>query len=303
MNIRGRLLLALVLAGFVAALEFWGGARSGSLALLTDAVHVCMDLFALGIALVATIGAARPANERRTFGYGRIEMLGALANGALLIGAVIFIVYEAVGRFAHPSVPQGGLMAGIALIGLAVNVGVGLMLMRDGHRDLNVRAALFHIAGDAIGAVAVIAGGAIILATGAAWIDPFLSLVVAVVIVVGVARILRDATDVLLESVPRGIDTLDLSRALCGIDGVAAVHDLHVWTIGSGAHALSAHVQIADRRVSEADALLREIEARLRASYGISHATLQLECAECAPGATAVCTQAAPAEAPHPHAH
>ena len=302
MNIRGRLLLALVLAAFVAALEFWGGARSGSLALVTDAVHVCMDLFALGIALAAIVGAARPANQRRTFGYGRIEMLGALANGALLIGAVIFIVYEAIGRFAHPSLPQGGLMSGVALVGLVVNAGVGLMLMRDGHHDLNVRAALFHIAGDAAGALAVIVGGATILATGAAWIDPFLSLFVAAVIVIGVVRILRDATDVLLESVPRGLDTLDLTRAVCGIDGVVAVHDLHVWTIGSGANALSAHVQIADRRVSEADALLREIDARLRADYAITHATLQLECANCGPDSTAICTQAPP-EAPYPHAH
>ena len=153
----------------------------------------------------------------------------------------------------------------------------------------------------ASGALAVILGGAIILATGAAWIDPFLSLVVAVVIVVGVAQILRDATDVLLESVPRGLDTLDLTRAVCGIDGVVAVHDLHVWTIGSGANALSAHVQIADRRVSEADALLREIDARLRADYAITHATLQLECANCGPDATAICTQSAPAGSPHLH--
>jgi cobalt-zinc-cadmium efflux system protein len=296
-----RLLIALVLAAFVAALEFWGGARSGSLALVTDAVHVCMDLFALAIALFATIGAARPANERRTFGYGRIEMLGALANGALLIGATIFIVYEAIGRFAHPSLPQGALMSEIAVVGLIVNAGVGLMLMRDGHHDLNVRAALFHIAGDAVGALAVIVGGAIILATGAMWIDPLLSLFVAVVIVVGVVRILRDATDVLLESVPRGIDTSTLARAVCGIDGVAAVHDLHVWTIGSGANALSAHVEIADRRVSEADELLREIHARLRTEFEITHATLQLECANCDPGSTAICTQPPPAEGPHRH--
>jgi cobalt-zinc-cadmium efflux system protein len=301
MTIQRRLCIALVFAAFVAALEFWGGARSGSLALVTDAVHVCMDIFALGIALFATIGAMRPANERQTFGYGRIEMLGALANGALLIGATIFIVYEAIGRFAHPSLPHGALMSEIALVGLIVNTGVGLMLMRDGHRDLNVRAALFHIAGDAVGALAVIVGGIVIIWTGAAWIDPFLSLVVAAVIVTGVVRILRDATDVLLESVPRGMDTNALSRAICGIDGVVAVHDLHVWTIGSGAHALSAHVQVADRRVSEADALLHEIHTRLRAEYEITHATLQLECANCDPAASAICTQPAPPDAADLH--
>ncbi len=291
MTKRGRLGIAFVLVAFVAVLEFWGGARSGSLALVTDAVHVCMDMFALAIALFASIGATRPANASRTFGYGRVEMLGALANGALLIGAVIFIVYEAIGRFAHPSLPQGGLMSVIAVVGLIVNVGAGLLLMRDGHHDLNVRAALFHIAGDAVGAIAVIIGGFVILATGASWIDPLLSLFVAAVIVLGVVRVLRDATDVLLESVPRGMDTAAISGAICALDGVVAVHDLHVWTIGSDEHALSAHVQIDDRAVSEADALLREIDAQLRTAYGITHATLQLECATCEPNASAVCTQ------------
>jgi len=301
MTARDRLAIASVAVAFVAALEFWGGWRAGSLALLADAVHVCMDVFALAIALAASIGAARPADPRKTYGYGRIEMLGALANGALLTGATIFIVYEAIGRFAHPSSPQGALMSGVAAVGLIVNGGVGWMLMHDGKRDLNVRAALFHIAGDTLGAIAVIAGGFVIVATGAAWIDPLLSLVVAAVIVVGIARVLRDATDVLLESAPRGTDTVDLARAICGIDGVVAVHDLHVWTIGSGANALSAHVQIADRRVSEADALLREIDARLRADYAITHATLQLECANCGPESTAICTQSAPAGSPHLH--
>ncbi|MDQ2991759.1 MAG: cation diffusion facilitator family transporter [Candidatus Eremiobacteraeota bacterium] len=291
MTTRVRLGLALVLVAFVAALEFWGGVRSGSLALVTDAVHVCMDMFALAIALFASIGAARPANASRTFGYGRVEMLGALANGALLIGAVIFVVYEAIGRFAHPSLPQGGLMSGIAFVGLVFNLGAGLLLMRDGHHDLNVRAALFHIAGDAVGGVAVIAGGFVIVATGAAWIDPLLSLFVAAVIVLGVVGILRDATDVLLESVPRGMETGAISACVCAIDGVVAVHDLHIWTIGSGEHALSAHVQIDDRAVSEADALLREIDAQLRSAYGITHATLQLECATCEPDSSAICTR------------
>jgi cobalt-zinc-cadmium efflux system protein len=275
----------------VAALEFWGGARSGSLALLTDAVHVCMDLFALAIALVATIGASRPADARRTFGYGRIEMLGALANGALLLGATIFIVYQAVERFYHPSVPAGSLMAAVAAIGLAINVGVGLLLLRDGKHNLNVAAALFHVAGDAFGAVAVIAGGIVIAVTHAAWIDPMLSLVVAAVIVIGVVRVLRDATDVLLEAVPRGIDTDAVVRDMGAVPGVVAVHDLHVWTIGSDAHALSAHVQLDDRRISEATAVLRTIVDRMREHYGIAHATLQFECESCEPDGKIICTQ------------
>lgn len=294
MRTRQRLIAAAVAVAFVAALEFWGGARSESLALLADAVHVCMDLFALAIAIAASIGGARPADARKTFGYGRVEMLGALANGALLLAATIFIVYEAAGRFAHPAVPHGALMSGVAAIGLAVNGGVGWMLMHDGRHDLNVRAVLFHVAGDALGALAVVLGGFAIALTGAGWIDPALSLFVAVVIVVGVMRVMRDATDVLLEAAPRGLDTAAVARDLEAIEGVVAVHDLHVWTIGSGSHALSAHVQIDDRSVSEADGLLRAMTARLREGYGITHPTLQFECATCEPGATIVCGASEP---------
>jgi cobalt-zinc-cadmium efflux system protein len=275
----------------VALLELWGGVRAGSLALLTDAVHVCMDVFALGIALVALLGAARPANARKTFGYGRVEMLGALANGALLLAAVIFIVYEAVQRFQHPVLPHGALMSGVAAVALVVNVTVGLVLLRDSHHNLNVRAALFHVTGDTLGAIAVIIGGFVIVATHAVWIDPLLALVVAAIIVVGVWRVLRDATDVLLEAVPRGMDTNAVAGEIRTVPGVVAVHDLHVWSIGSDARALSAHVQLDDRRISEATAILRQIDGRLRTEYGIVHATLQLECESCEPEGGIVCTR------------
>lgn len=301
-NARTRLILALTLAAAVAALEIWGGLRAGSLALLADAAHVCMDVFALGIALAALIGAARPADTRKTFGYGRVEMLGALANGALLLAAVIFIVVEAVRRFQHPVLPHGALMSAVAAVALAVNVVVGLVLLREGRRNLNVRAALFHVAGDTLGAIAVIAGGLIILATRALWIDPLLSLFVAAIIVAGVWRVLRDASDVLLESVPRGVETTAVAGEIRGVEGVVSVHDLHVWSIGSEARALSAHVQLDDRRISEATAILREIDARLAARYGISHATLQLECENCAPGGGIICTRLQPDQA-QLHAH
>jgi cobalt-zinc-cadmium efflux system protein len=165
------------------------------------------------------------------------------------------------------------------------------VLLRDSHRNLNVRAALFHVAGDTLGAVAVIFGGIVILATHAVWIDPLLSLVVAAIIVVGVWRVLRDATDVLLEAVPRGMDTSTVAGEIRTVPGVVAVHDLHVWSIGSEARALSAHVQLDDRRISEATAILREIDGRLRTAYGIVHATLQLECESCEPEGGIVCTR------------
>jgi cobalt-zinc-cadmium efflux system protein len=288
---RSRLTLALVLVAIVAAVEFWGGLRAGSLALLADAVHVCMDVFSLGIALVALAGAQRPANFRKTFGYGRLEILAALANGTLLLAATFFIVYEAIGRFFVAYHPQGALMSAVAGFGLVVNAGVALLLMRDRKANLNVQAALFHVGGDALGALAVIIGGAAIAATGATWIDPALSLFVAAIIVVGVLRVLRDATDVLLESAPRGMSLDDVRASLAPLAGIVAIHDLHVWTIGTGDRALSAHVLVDDRRVSEATAIAREIDATLRARFDITHVTLQFECENCAPDERVVCTQ------------
>ena len=281
MAIRRRLGVALVATAAVALFEFWGGTVSHSLALLGDAVHVCTDVLALGLALVAAIGAARPADPRRTFGYGRIEVLGALVNGTLLLVATVAIVYEAARRFSAPVEPSAGLMTVVAAIGLIVNAGVGLSLRSSGKTDLNVRAVLFHVFGDALGGAAVILGGIIIGLTHLAWIDPLLSLCVAAIIVVGVVRVLRDATNVLLESVPSDVNTSDLTTHIGRIPGVVGVHDLHIWSIASGAHALSAHVLLDDRRLSEAAEVLRDIDECVKSHFGITHLTIQFECDNC----------------------
>jgi cobalt-zinc-cadmium efflux system protein len=303
MSPRGRLLLALILVACVAAIEFWGGLRANSLALITDAVHVCMDVFALGVAFFALLGAQRPANLRKTYGYGRLEVLGALLNGSVLLAVTAFIAYEAVHRFFAPERPQAELMSGIAGIGLIVNAGIGLMLMRQRKDNLNLQAALFHVAGDALGALAVIIGGAIIALTGAAWIDPALSLFVSAIIVVGVLRILRDATNVLLEGVPRGLHVGEVYDAMSTVPGISAVHDLHVWMIGSGALALSAHILVADTRVSEASAIMRQLDALVRERFGIGHVTLQFECENCGQDERIVCTQAISVEEASAHRH
>jgi cobalt-zinc-cadmium efflux system protein len=240
-----------------------------------------MDTFALGLALLAAIGAARPADPRRTFGYGRVEVLGALANGTLLLVATIAIVYSAVQRFTMPVEPHAATMSLVAAAGLAVNGGVGMLLRSQSKRDLNVRAALFHVFGDALGALAVILGGIAIGLTRLAWIDPLLSLFVAGIIVVGVARVMRDATEVLLESVPGDVDSSNLAKHIRKIGGVTGIHDLHVWSIASGSHALSAHVLLDDRRLSEATDVLREIDDCAQSHFGITHVTIQFECATC----------------------
>ncbi|HEY1653660.1 MAG TPA: cation diffusion facilitator family transporter [Candidatus Tumulicola sp.] len=278
---RRSLTFALVLTALVAAAEIWGGLRSHSLALTSDAVHVCTDLFALTLALLAAIGAERPADSRRTFGYGRVEVLGALVNGTLLMVATVGIVYFAARRFADPVEPHALTMSLVAAFGLLLNVGAGLLLLRQSRRDLNVAAALFHVLSDALGALIVIAGGIAIAATHLTWIDPALSLAIAAIVVVGVVRVMRDAANVLLESVPSGVDSAALIERLTQIAGVTGVHDLHVWSIGSGSHALCAHVLLDDRRLSEATGVLREIDRRLKVDFGIAHATIQFECDDC----------------------
>ncbi len=295
MSANRRLAISLAAAAAVALFEFWGGWRSHSIALITDAVHMCTDVLALALALLATVGAARAANRRKTFGYERLEVLGALFNGTLLLVATIFIAYEAVGRLSRPELPSGSLMTAVALIGLFVNGGIGFLLGHGAEQshNLNLRAALFHVVGDALGAFAVVVGGIVIVATKATWIDPALSLFVAAIIVVGVVRVLRDTVDVLLEGAPARIDTHRVRDDLLAIDGVAAVHDLHIWSIGSGSAALTAHIVVPDRRISEATAILRSVTELARERFGIRHVTLQFECETCAPNEMIVCTQPA----------
>lgn len=288
MGSQARLLVSLILAAGVAALEFWGGAASRSIALTTDAVHVCMDVFALAVALLAAIGAARPATRRKTFGYGRLEVLGALINGGLLLAATSVLAYQALQRFSHPVQPHAATMTVVAAIGLAANVAIGFALSHQ-HENLNVRAALYHVAGDAVGAVAVIVGGIAISFTGAAWIDPLLSLFVAAIIVAGVVRVLRDAADVLLEGTPAGIEFNDVEQCIRRIGGVAGVHDLHVWSIASGSHALSAHIVLQDRSISEGGTVVAELRSLAKQRYGIAHVTVQLEAEHCDPGGVLIC--------------
>jgi cobalt-zinc-cadmium efflux system protein len=288
---RAPLGLALGLTLFVAVLELVGGFVSHSLALLSDSAHVFMDVLALGISLFAAWQMRRPANANRTYGYARFEILAALANGVLLFGVTVAIVFEAIHRFGAPELPQGGPMAIFAGVGLVVTVTIGLSLARFSHGDMNVRAALFHVAGDAIGALAVALGGVAVLATHATWIDPVVSLGVAALIVIGVVRIVRESADVLLQSAPAHAATADVADRMRDVPGVVGVHDLHVWSLGSSDHVLSAHVLLEDKRISEASAVLHALETRLHDEFAIGHVTIQFECVSCSADERIVCTQ------------
>jgi len=289
-----QLKVALAATAAIAVLELAGGFVAHSLALLSDAAHVTMDVVALAIALAASIQSMRPANERHTYGFARLEILAGLGNSALLLAVTVLIVAEAVKRFMHPELPEGSLMSIIASIGLVVNVGIAVMLLRASQVSLNLRAAMLHIGGDALGGVAVILGGAVIVATGAAWVDPALSLFVSAIILIGIVNVSREALNVLLESVPDHARLPLVRESIHRCEGVVAVHDLHVWTIGSGTHALSAHVVLDDRRLSEATAILNRITSAMHAEFGIAHVTIQFECESCEDDERVVCTQVEP---------
>ena len=289
----GPLKIALAATTLIALLEVAGGFASHSLALLSDAAHVTMDVVALAIALVASIQAVRPANESQTFGFARLEILASLGNSALLLAVTILIVVEAIKRFFHPALPEGSLMSIVAGIGFVVNLIVGFMLLRATGHSLNVRAAMLHIGGDAIGALAVVCGGIAIAATGQSWIDPMLSLIVSAIILAGIVNVAREATHVLLESVPDHAGLPLVRMAIRRCDGVVDVHDLHVWSIGSDSHALSAHVVLDDRMLKETTAVLNRITSTMHDEFDIDHVTVQFECETCVDAAGVVCTPSA----------
>ena len=289
-NVR-TLRLAVVATALIAAIECAGGFLSHSLALLTDSAHVFLDVIALLIALSALHLAARPATRRQTFGFGRTEILAALLNGGLLFAVTVFIIVEAVERLIHPVVPDAPIMAAVAAFGLIVNGFLGVALMRSSGRNLSVRAASFHMAGDALAALSVIVAAGFIWAFCWARIDAVLALVIAAIILVGVVQIVREASDVLLENAPAHVDVERVEKRILREEGVVAVHDLHVWTLGTGSYALSAHILLPDRSISDATQILQRVDRAMREEFSISHVTVQFECESCAADDRIVCTQ------------
>jgi len=263
---------ALWLTTVFALVELAGGLLSGSLALLADAGHMASDVVALGLAVMAGNIAMRPAHGRMTYGYGRAKVLAAQANGLGLWFLSGWIVWEAVGRLSDPPQVKGGIVLAIAVVGLLVNIIVLRWLHGEG--DLNTRAAYWHVLGDALGSVAAIASGLIILLTGWMPIDPILSFLVAGILAWGGWRLIRETTHELMEAVPEGVNVHEIERTVREVEGIAGIHHVHVWRLPDGQLAMSAHVQIdaMGNWPSILPALLAALKKR-----GIDHATLQPE--------------------------
>jgi cobalt-zinc-cadmium efflux system protein len=277
--------LSLILTGLILVVEVVGGVWTGSLALLSDAAHVFMDVFALGLSYVALRLSSLPADDRHTYGFHRLQVLAALANGATLLLVSFEIFREAWRRFQNPAPIRAGPMLVVAVIGLVVNLVVLLVLREHGHEDLNVRSAFLHVLGDVLASVGVIVAGAVIMLTGWTPVDPLVGVLVGLTILVGSGRVLRESVHILVEGAPRGLTATDVLEAMGRVPGVREVHDLHVWTVSPGYVALSAHVVLSDQSLSQAQGVMGGLKRILAEEFGIEHTTIQFECASCGQGA------------------
>ena len=279
-----RVLLSIALTALICAVEVGGGFWTGSLALLSDATHVFLDVLALLMSYVALRLAALPPNERHTYGYRRAEVLAALANAVTLLAVAAGIGKEAWERWQSPVAVQSGEMLAIALVGLGANLAVALTLHGHTHDNLNVKSAFLHVIGDALASVGVIAGALVMLATGWYGADPLVSALIGLLVAYSGWGVLREATHILMEGAPEGLVAPELAHALAAENGVQGVHDLHVWSTGWGHPTLSAHVRVAEADLPQTPALLARLRRRLRETYRIEHSTSQIECADCEQG-------------------
>lgn len=268
------LLFSLCFTAAFAIVELIGGWWSGSLALLSDAGHMITDSSSLAIGAVAVWLSRWPASRQHSFGFQRAEILGALVNVLFMFAVVVAIAVSGFQRLLNPSPVDGWIVVVIASIGLLMNIIVAAILMR-GEETMNVRGALLHVMGDLFGSIAAIIAGTVIMLTGWMPIDPLLSLLVAVLILVSAGKLLREVLKVLMEGVPEGVDADEVSAAMTEVDGVRAVHDLHIWTLSSSQFALAAHVDVNALRSWQQ--LLPQLQQLLRERFGIEHTTLQPE--------------------------
>ncbi len=276
--------VAIALTAVTLVAEVAGGFWTNSLALLSDAAHVFMDLFALGLSLAAIRLARFPATDRRTYGWHRAEILASLVNGLTLLLIAIGILHEAWGRLLHPEAIKSREMFVIATVGLVMNLLAAARLHRHAGEDLNVRSAFLHVLGDAVASLGVIVGGIIMLFTGWYVLDAVISIAIVLIIGFGALRLLREAGHILLEGVPPRLDLNQVIARVRSVNGVNDIHHLHVWSICSHITALSAHIDVHAEHRHRQGEIIDELEHLLEDDFHITHTTLQPECSHCRTG-------------------
>ncbi len=286
-----RFLLSISITALVFFAELIGGFWTGSLALLSDSAHVFMDVFALVLSFLALRVSARPPDDRHTYGYHRLEVFAALANGLTLAVISLGIFYEAYIRWQAPEPVKSMEMLVIAGIGLVANLGVALILGGGGNRhdehlekDLNLHSAFLHVLGDAVSSVGVIIAAVVIQFTRLTWVDPLVSVLIGFIILISSWRVLRSSFHILIEGSPEGISVARVGESLANLPGIVEIHDLHVWNICSGHVALSAHVVVNELNNSSSAQTLSAVQNMLQTQFGIEHTTVQFECIACGQG-------------------
>jgi cobalt-zinc-cadmium efflux system protein len=272
----GVLGLAVAATVLLVAAELLGGYLGHSISLVSDALHNLSDIPTLLISWVAVRWAGRPADHERTFGYQRVGILAGFTNGILLVVVALVLFWEAFQRFLHPVAVHENWMIGVSILALVINAGISLALVRH-RRDLNLRSLLLHNFGDAVSNLGILGGAIAIRFTGAQWIDPAIGLAIAALVLWSTNGLLREAGNILLEGLPKGIHLESVARVVLDIPGVQEVHDIHIWTLGTDLLALSCHVRIPDMHMDESEKILERICRRLKDEFHITHTTIQFE--------------------------
>jgi len=275
------LLITMCLNFLITAVEIVGGVLSGSLSLLSDAIHNFSDGIAIIVSYIAIHLSKRPRTLRYTFGLKRAEILAAIFNASTLIIISFFLIKEAIERFSNPTPITGNLMLAVAVVGLMANV-VGTMLLKGGSNEsINIRAAYVHLLSDAVSSLAVIIGALFIMYFNISWIDPALTIVISLYILKETYDIVKESVDVIMMSTPPDIDINAVQRALEAIPGVRNIHHVHLWKMNDADTHFEAHIDVDDLPVSGTAAIRLEIEHCLHDRYDINHTTLQFECDSC----------------------
>ena len=277
-NPSGRLLISILLNGFITLVEIAGGIFSNSLALISDAIHNLSDTLALILAWAANKVGGREPDAKRTFGYKRFEILSAFINASVLTAISLYLIYVAFFRFLHPETVKSGLMLIVAVIGLFVNLFSMIFLRRDSKKSLNIKAAYVHLLGDTMSSVAVIGGAILIYFTGIVWIDPLLTLVICIVIIVQAYKILYESVNILMQSTPRNLHLEEIKAHLEKHPLIQNIHHVHCWQLEDHDVLFEAHIETSkDLLLSESAGLVAEIEGLLKEKFHITHTTLQVE--------------------------
>lgn len=276
-----RLLQAMGFSLVITVAQVIGGIISGSLALMSDALHTATDAIALIVSYIAVRLGEKPGTDRHTFGLKRAEIVAAVLNAGVLIGISLWLIYEAILRYIHPEEVQGGIMVGVAAVGLVANI-INSFLLRKGAKDnINMRSAYLHVLSDAVVSVGVILGGVAIIYFKMTWIDPTLTLVISVWLIKESWGIVDEALGIIMMASPKGIYLVDVEKSVSEIEGVCGIHHVHLWQLNDQNVYFEAHIEVEDKPVSSTSCIIDAIEDLLHDKYSITHVTVQLEAGRC----------------------